>query len=508
MLYVFVEPKQIKIVSVKKGLLGSVETTWTTYTPSKKISDEETLVGTEVIVDVLRSAIETLPKKNSEDQLVIVLEHTLYGFARIEIPGDVQKTAYNDFVREKLHSVYKKKLSEYHVDFFIAQYDGRTTAFAYSIPQKTLQTLKEATETLELVGEAVVPEQLAYYTLFEKTVRFDKRENILYAIYDTDILKGFFFDTFGPVEEPKPWRLVDIDAKDLESKLREKAEKSTADGFKLNRVILSGSATEKIRQDTFTKNVGVWTNPLKRIVPNFYHEYMTQIHGKSATDMLPILTYDMLLGAYICHAENKSFAFGKIGTSQKTIAYKQTVTSSATPSKPMVQISETNQSRKSIPFMREIVLFLVIFGVVFSALYFLLQGKTGTGVNLPSFLATASPTLTPTLEPTVAPPTPTPTVEVKRDEIKVRVLNGTGVSGQAAGISQLLSKKGYTSVALGNASSFDYTVSEVNINADKMELLKGTIIEDIKDSVVKPKIGELEATDTVDVEIILGTDAN
>ncbi len=41
-----------------------------------------------------------------------------------------------------------------------------------------------------------------------------------------------------------------------------------------------------------------------------------------------------------------------------------------------------------------------------------------------------------------------------------------------------------------------------------MDLLKGTIIEDIKDSVAKPKVGELESTDTVDIEIILGTDAN
>jgi hypothetical protein len=508
MLYVFLEPKQVKIVSVKKGILGSVETTWTTFSPSKKISEDGVLVKPEAIADVLKDAIASLPNKNSEDQLVIVLEHSLYSFARIEIPLDIQKPAYNDYIREKLQSVYKKKLSEYHVDFFIAQYDGHTTAFVYAIPQDTLRTIKDATESIEVFAEAIVPEQLAYYTLFEKTVRFDKRENILYAVYDSEALKGFYFDTFGPVEEPKPWRITSVDAKDLEPKLKEKTEKSVADGFKLNRVILSGTATEKIRQDTFTKNIGVWTNPLKRIVPNFYHEYMAQIHGRSATDMLPILTYDMLLGSYICHAENKSFAFGKIGTSQKTIAYKQTVTSSSAPSKPMVSSPESNQSKKSIPFLREIVLFLIIFGVVFSVLYYLLQGKTGTSVSLPSFLATASPTLTPTAEPTVAPPTPTPTIEVKRGEIKVRILNGTGVRGQAAGISQLLSKKGYTSVTLGNAENYDYKVSEVNINKDKMDLLKGTIVEDIKDSVAKPKVGELASTDTVDIEIILGTDAN
>lgn len=174
----------------------------------------------------------------------------------------------------------------------------------------------------------------------------------------------------------------------------------------------------------------------------------------------------------------------------------------------MVSTPESNQSRKSIPFLREAILFLIIFVVVFSVLYYLLQGKTGTGVSLPSFLATASPTLTPTAEPTVAPPTPTPTIEVKRGEIKVRILNGTGVRGQAAGISQLLSKKGYTSVTLGNAANYDYKVSEVNINKDKMDLLRGTIIEDIKDTVTKPKVGELPSTESVDVEIILGTDAN
>ncbi|MEI6326708.1 MAG: LytR C-terminal domain-containing protein [Candidatus Roizmanbacteria bacterium] len=506
MLYVFVEPKQIKIVSVKKGILGSVETTWTTFSPAKKISEDGYLVKSDAIAEVLKDAISSLPNKNSETQVVVVLEHSLYSFARIEIPVDIQKHTYNDFIREKLQSIYKKKLAEYHVDFFIAQYDGHTTAFVYAIPQETLRTLTDAAESIKLTGEAIVPEQLAYYTLFEKTVRFDKRENIMYAVYDSDLLKGFFFDTFGPVEDPKPWRVASVETKDLEPKLKEKTEKSALDGFKLNRVILSGSATEKIRQDTFTKNIGVWTNPLKRIVPNFYHEYMAQIHGKSAVDILPILTYDVLLGSYICHTENKSFTFGKIGTSQKTIAYKQTVTSST--SKPMVPQSEQGHSRKSIPFLREAALFLIIFVVVFSGLYFLLQGRTGTGVTLPSFLATASPTTVPTIEPTKTPPTPTPTVEVKRSEIKVRILNGTGVRGQAAGISKLLSKKGYTSVTLGNAANYNYTVSEININTDKMNLLKGTVVEDVKDSVAKPKIGELKSTDTVDVEIILGTDAN
>lgn len=507
MLYALIQPKLVRLLNIKRGLLGSVESTWTTYSSTRALIVDGTFPKEETLKQCLEDAISSLPVKISSSQAVVVLGHSLYAFARIDIPTDILKSMYESFVREKLTSVYKLDLAKTHVDFAVANYAGTTTAFVYAIAKDTLATLKKSAEEVGLEIVSTVPEQLAYYTLFEKTVRFDKRELILYAEYEDGQLEGYYFDTFGPIQEPKSWSIANVDPANLESKLKSKADDFASKVAKLNRIIISGSQTEKVRQDTFTKNVGVWTNPLKRIIPNFYQEYMTQIHGKSATDMLPILTYDTLLGAYIAHAENKSFAFGKIKPSQKVVSFKQTIISSPASSKPMNPI-DSEKNTKSIPYLKEAVLFLIIFSIVFLALYLVLQGKTDTGMSLPSLFAQATPTPLPTATATPVPPSPTPTVAIVRAEVKVRILNGTGVRGQAAGVNKVLTTKGYPEVTLGNAANFDFTVSEVNIKKSKVAMLKGTVTEDIKDSVAAPKFGELADTDTVDVEIILGKDAN
>jgi hypothetical protein len=507
MLYALIQPKLVRLLNIKKGLLGSVESTWTTYSSTRKLIIDGTFPKEDVLKQCLEDSISSLPTKISGTQLVVVLSHSLYTFARIDIPADIQKASYETFVREKLTTVHKLDLAKTHVDFAVASYAGTTTAFVYAIAKEALSTLKKSVEEINLEVIATVPEQLAYYTLFEKTVRFDKREQILYAEYEDGELQGYYFDTFGPIQEPKSWSIANVSPTDLESKLKSKADEFANKVAKLNRIIISGSQTEKVRQDTFTKNVGVWTNPLKRIIPNFYQEYMVQIHGKSATDMLPILTYDTLLGAYVAHVENKSFAFGKIKPTQKVVSFKQTIISSPPPSKPM-NTTDSEKNTRSIPYLKEAALFLIIFSIVFLALYLVLQGKSDSGMSLPSLFAQATPTPLPTATLTPVPPTPTPTVEVKRAEVKVRILNGTGVRGQAAGVNKILTTKGYPEVTLGNAANFDFTVSEVNIKKSKVAMLKGTVTEDIKDSVAAPKFGELTDTDSVDVEIILGKDAN
>ena len=42
--------------------------------------------------------------------------------------------------------------------------------------------------------------------------------------------------------------------------------KAREENVSLNRIILSGAGSEKFRQDLFTKEIGVWTNPLKKII--------------------------------------------------------------------------------------------------------------------------------------------------------------------------------------------------------------------------------------------------
>lgn len=73
----------------------------------------------------------------------------------------------------------------------------------------------------------------------------------------------------------------------------------------------------------------------------------------------------------------------------------------------------------------------------------------------------------PTKADVKATPTPTVAVEVKRSELKVQVLNGSGVKGEAAKAKSLLENLGYKDVATGNADRNDYEATEVTAAKDE-----------------------------------------
>lgn len=78
------------------------------------------------------------------------------------------------------------------------------------------------------------------------------------------------------------------------------------------------------------------------------------------------------------------------------------------------------------------------------------------------------PTPTPTSVPT---PIVTPTPAVNKKELEVEILNGSGKAGVAGILKTLLEEKGYTVAGTGNATSYDYAKTEIQVKADKEAFL-------------------------------------
>lgn len=106
---------------------------------------------------------------------------------------------------------------------------------------------------------------------------------------------------------------------------------------------------------------------------------------------------------------------------------------------------------------------------------------------------------------------------VTADEVRIKVLNGSGATGLARRVSELLRNEGFSVVHVGNADRFDYTDSYIiDITSDprKIELLKERSLRSLF-KVVKPD--EVAATmrglgakgvtgESADVILILGSD--
>lgn len=143
-------------------------------------------------------------------------------------------------------------------------------------------------------------------------------------------------------------------------------------------------------------------------------------------------------------------------------------------------------------------LFLLIGGLVVGG-FFYYKSKVG-GESAGGVTETSQPTSAP--EATV---TPTPSEEFKLDELKVNILNGSGIPGEAGKVQALLEEAGFADFKAGNADNYSYTITEVSLK----EGVSGAAFDAVKEALDEYNVVKQEDTlaedSEFDVEIIVGT---
>lgn len=115
------------------------------------------------------------------------------------------------------------------------------------------------------------------------------------------------------------------------------------------------------------------------------------------------------------------------------------------------------------------------------------------------------PTIVSTPEPTTTPDSDNDLdEELNREDIKIQVLNGSGVSGAAGKAKALLEKIGYKDVATGNASNSNFEVTEISIKSTRIEYLDMLKVDLGEDYELEEESKSLSATSSYDVVITIG----
>jgi len=117
-----------------------------------------------------------------------------------------------------------------------------------------------------------------------------------------------------------------------------------------------------------------------------------------------------------------------------------------------------------------------------------------------------TPLSTPISEPeTEQPEENADKTEIKREELKIQVLNGSGIAGAAGKAADFLESLGYKDVKTGNAEKSDYENVYLSIKKEK-ESYKELLIGDLeKEYTLSDETETLEASSSYDVVIILGS---
>lgn len=479
MIYLYFNQRRVQILSLKKTILGQQEVSF-----FEKEYETDLLENNEIKnIDFLASAIKeglnlAIPQAITEKDVCLILPQSFFSFFRTEVPSDIAPLALESFVRDKAKSLSSVSLTEVAFNYLQKEKQNQKIIIFYSIKEGVLQKISETFKLLDLKIESIIPETLVYFKLFEKTLRKEKKEIIFYVSYQQEELFGYLYDSYGLINDNR-WSEKILANKKIEAILKEgilMIEKEQ--GIKINRIVLAGEESENIRQDTFTKAVGVWTNPLKRIITNFYKDYLEKL--VLTEEKMSILKFSESFGGYIFYEENGSFL--KI----KSYLLKKL----------------PNSSRFILPSLFKREFFVFIFSFIVSFLFFLAISNLTDKANKSQLfvLKKITPTVLPS--PTL---TPTPTPSFTRQDLKIKILNGSGVKGKAAEVKDILKEKGYGEIITDNADSFDYKKTEIKVKKDKNQALPW-LNDDLKNYISFPKIEELAEDEIADVIIIIGAD--
>lgn len=100
-------------------------------------------------------------------------------------------------------------------------------------------------------------------------------------------------------------------------------------------------------------------------------------------------------------------------------------------------------------------------------------------------------------------PSATPTVSSAKKDISIQVLNGSGVTGAAGKIADVLRAKGYTEIATGNADKYTYTGVIIRSGAENKTLAE-QVKTDLEEDAAEIKVETADITSDAAVEVIVG----
>ncbi len=480
MLYLFLDSNKIKILNVKKSLLGQYTIGFCQKEFKVSFLKEGKITNMDVFASALKETLTTLGSKHlfKEKQVYLILPQPSFYFLRTEVSKDITSSAIVSFLKDKVENIYGNKLNNTRYDYFFIEGETQKYIHFYAIEESTIEKYEESLKLLDLEIVNILPETLAYFKLFEKTLRKGKIEYILYGEYEKNSVFTYFYDSFGLLNQERN-EISSSSPEDIQKAIKQKGAEYEKKGKKINRLILSGSESEKIRQDTFTKETGMWTNPLKRIIPQFYQDYLKLLVAPD-TEPFPLLQFGVCFGAFVFSIENKLFSPLKKRFTKK--------------------VSEQSSKKTfSIPvFRKEILLFVGSFVVSF--ILFSLISKT-------KFTLPSNPFAQPTkiIIPTIIPPSPTPTPLIEIEKLKIKVLNGSGTKGKASELKDILKEKKYVEILTDNADNFDYKITEIHVKKGNKNIAH-KVADDIKEYTPKATILDDNEKETADVIIIIGQD--
>ena len=203
MIYLYIDRNTIKLLYLKKTILGQQETLYQQKTYGSDLIDKGKITNIDLLASAIKEVISSSKRPVNENQVCLILPQEFFSFFRTTVPSDIATSALNSFISDKARSILPIDNTDLASDFFIQESENEKIVTYFGINQETLLSLKQAMTLIDFKINSIIPDTIAYFKLFEKTLRKEKKETILYAELGPDILSGYLFDSCGLIDDKK-----------------------------------------------------------------------------------------------------------------------------------------------------------------------------------------------------------------------------------------------------------------------------------------------------------------
>lgn len=410
-----------------------------------------------------------------DQKCALALPDTKTIICRFKIPPDVSGAALKTAVFVKA-----KELISGNIEDLVYIYKIKDSqVFFLATRHETLDKYLTIFKSFNINPIFVTSEAQTLWETFRHTLDEDK--TVMFVDLGQETGKLSFFDQIGPVPTLKRKVKRKVPTKDLKKEV-EKAKRAfeEKEGKEINRAILADVKGGFRNDRCFSKALGIWTIDLNKILETRIKGSRTKYHfGR-----LPLVSFAKAIGLNLLVERKGSLNLLKpsVATSQNKV--KQFI---VTLNRMMTQIAKRLKGKR-------VKLLLIIFGAWLILLGAILAFRGFPEKRIPSTQeAIPSPTIQPSSTPTL-----------KREDLKIKVLNGSGERRIAGTTAKFLEGKGYQEIKIGNADRFDYEETLIQIKEEKQSYLD-LITEDLKDNyTVATAAAWLEKEEEFDVIIIVG----
>lgn len=509
-----ISDRSIEGLRLKKSLLGKAG-----VASLGRVELEEGIVEHGEILDPQKLA-EKISQLVKKGKVNFTLPDLRTFVCRIQLPSDIGRSAIGSFLKEKVVEIVPYDFEELIHDFKVLKETEKEKEVLFvGVAKKILAGYLKAFKILKLVPLVAVPESMAAFEIFKDTVVKD--EVILYLDVGAQNSTLSFFDKFGPLltfSEPAETKILKEEVKKAITFLKEEH------GQEVKRVILGGGGSMELDAESFSKEIGVWTTKIDKIL----EAKLTKTGLNFKTENLPPTLFINVLGLALLSSRKEELNLAKDNKNLLEVLQEKEKEEEESKSKEKEsELQGEEKEEKKIPekaenqeddkekakkekeaeskdkiFPKKNLKPLLLIGVfaliTFLGVYLFIKKpwvKKGGEEALPSL---------PTATPKAASSTVTPELNINRKDIKVKILNGSGMSGKAGEMASFLEDLGYQVIGTGNADTFDYEETVIKIKEEKRDVFSH-LTNDLKSAyTVSSEEVILEKDEEADAVVIVG----